>query len=572
MGDSTNHGLRVALYPRVSGEKQVKEGYGLDYQEAQLRQFADAKGYRVAEVVPEPGVSRTEFNRPGLDHLRELAQAGEIDAVLAWKRDRYFGDPGLRAMFELEMDRYGVKLLAMDDTGGDRPEDKFSDGIKDLLAQLEVAKTRERTVSGTMQKVRSGKVIVGRRVNYGFRANATRDGYVVDESSEAPAVVRRIFEAISSGASIKSVAGALNLEGVPSPTGGRWSRTQVRQIILEDVYAPHRVGELRALGVSDAVLAALDPGEVYGVWYYNRRAVKKWREPATFRVRSKTTPKPRSEWVAVPVPDIGVPRAVVDAARAAIADHVQSSRADGRVWELDSGVLRCGACGKAMVPRTTPDRRGKPRHWYVCGTYRARPRTCQGVKHHRAEHLEREVASRLDAWFDDPDAMTARIQERLEAERKRLFSGDPEAQAKALSERVAKLARMKANYRRMFAEDVITMAELKAEVADIDSQQRAAKSELEKLANRQGHIEALERDAKLALDYYAATLSAEGFASLTPEQRKDTYRRFGLRVTVSPDGTLAIEGDPEANYLPAPDELRNGNNGSPLIRRTIEPP
>jgi DNA invertase Pin-like site-specific DNA recombinase len=100
--------------------------------------------------------------------LRELAQAGEIDAVLAWKRDRYFGDPGLRAMFELEMDRYGVKLLAMDDTGGDRPEDRFSDGIKDLLAQLEVAKTRERTVSGTMQKVRSGKVIVGRRVNYGF--------------------------------------------------------------------------------------------------------------------------------------------------------------------------------------------------------------------------------------------------------------------------------------------------------------------------------------------------------------------------------------------------------------------
>jgi DNA invertase Pin-like site-specific DNA recombinase len=91
--------MRVALYPRVSSDKQVRDGYGLFYQEEQMLGFAGAKGYRVVEVVAEPGVSRTEFNRAGLDRLRELAQSGQIDSVLAWKRDRYFGDPTARGVF-----------------------------------------------------------------------------------------------------------------------------------------------------------------------------------------------------------------------------------------------------------------------------------------------------------------------------------------------------------------------------------------------------------------------------------------------------------------------------------------
>jgi site-specific DNA recombinase len=209
--------LRAALYPRASGEKQVREGYGFSYQETDLRRFADEHGFDVVKVVTEPAFERSEFHRPGLARLRELAKSGEIDCVLAWKRDRYFGDPGLRAMFEREMELYGVRLLAMDDSGGDRPGDRFSDGIKDLLAQLEVAKTRERTMSGSLQKVREGKVIIGRRVNYGFAANATRDGYVVDEASAA--LVRRIFSLVAGGASLNATVATLNKEAIPSPTG-----------------------------------------------------------------------------------------------------------------------------------------------------------------------------------------------------------------------------------------------------------------------------------------------------------------------------------------------------------------
>jgi Resolvase, N terminal domain len=59
-----SHALRVALYARVSTEAQVREGYGLSYQEEQLRGFAEANGHRIVEVVAEPGVSRTELPAP----------------------------------------------------------------------------------------------------------------------------------------------------------------------------------------------------------------------------------------------------------------------------------------------------------------------------------------------------------------------------------------------------------------------------------------------------------------------------------------------------------------------------
>jgi hypothetical protein len=59
----------------------------------------------------------------------------------------------------------------------------------------------------------------------------------------------------------------------------------------------------------------------------------------------------------------------------------------------------------------------------------------------------------------------------------------------------------------------------------------------------------LEEDAKLALDFYVACASM-GLENLEPEQRRDVYRRLGLRVTVGKDGSMEIEGEPQANWLP----------------------
>ena len=73
--------------------------------------------------------------------------------------------------------------------------------------------------------------------------------------------------------------------------------------------------------------ARLDPEKRYGIWWFNRRRYASKQaavnDPGgrTCRRQFKVTDKLRSEWVAVPVPDSGIPREWIDAARDSIKDN-----------------------------------------------------------------------------------------------------------------------------------------------------------------------------------------------------------------------------------------------------------
>ncbi len=137
-----------------------------------------------------------------------------------------------------------------------------------------------------------------------------RDSYKVVK--EKMALVRRIFSELAAGTSVNGVRAALDADGVPPPAKGtnKWQRTFVRDCAFDDVYAPHTVEELEALGVSPEVLGKLDPARHYGVWWYNRREAKTVRIPlggGRYRKGKQIRKKPKREWIPVPVPASGVP-------------------------------------------------------------------------------------------------------------------------------------------------------------------------------------------------------------------------------------------------------------------------
>lgn len=111
----------------------------------------------------------------------------------------------------------------------------------------------------------------GHHPHYGFRYNATKDNYVVNE--EEMRVVRRIFQMVGvEGSSLRAVRKALQTEGVPTPGGARsWTKVFVRSAILDDVYRPHTYVEVEAL-VSPEVAARLDPDETYGIFWHNTKS------------------------------------------------------------------------------------------------------------------------------------------------------------------------------------------------------------------------------------------------------------------------------------------------------------
>jgi site-specific DNA recombinase len=60
---------RVLIYCRVSSDRQVNEGHGLDSQEQRCISYATNKGLEVAKVFREEGISGKLFDRPAMQRL-----------------------------------------------------------------------------------------------------------------------------------------------------------------------------------------------------------------------------------------------------------------------------------------------------------------------------------------------------------------------------------------------------------------------------------------------------------------------------------------------------------------------
>ena len=81
--------MRIAVYARVSTARQAQT-QSIEQQLERLQTHCQSRGW---ELRPEnrfrdDGYSGSTLNRPGLDRLRDLVKAGEVDRVLITAPDR----------------------------------------------------------------------------------------------------------------------------------------------------------------------------------------------------------------------------------------------------------------------------------------------------------------------------------------------------------------------------------------------------------------------------------------------------------------------------------------------------
>lgn len=157
-----------------------------------------------------------------MDRVQDLVAAGGVSVVLAQDRDRFAREPAYHYLLKREFEEHSCVLRALNDQGDDSPEGALADGIIDQIAKSERTKTAERTRRGRLRKAREGKIVaIGGYATYGFKYNAMRDGYTVEEANMR--TVRRIFRMIGEKRmSLHGIKRALEREGVPAPNGGRY--------------------------------------------------------------------------------------------------------------------------------------------------------------------------------------------------------------------------------------------------------------------------------------------------------------------------------------------------------------
>jgi site-specific DNA recombinase len=531
---------RAILYARVSTEEQAKKGYSLAQQLDALREYALREGYEVLEEVTDSGQSGASLERPGLDHIRDMVATGGVSVVLAQDRDRFARDPAYHYLLRREFEEHGTKIRALNDSGDDSPEGELTDGILDQLAKYERAKVAERTRRGKRKKVQQGKILATHTADYGFRFNAARDGYEVDEKKMT--VVKRIFRWIGvEGWTIRRVRKALDDLGIEPPGGymnksGLWNEWQIRRMLLNDAYKPHSFEEIEAL-VTPEVLANLDPDKSYGIWWWGkeRHRMRQISEPKfggkVYKKVTRSVPLPKEEWVAVPVPDAGVPEVWVDAARELLKKNERPSFSSGRLWELSGGIVRCGCCGWAMATTT------------VSSTglyYRCRKKSmygkdvCAMKTYLRADLVEPLVWEGVSEILAEPERLRRGLQKMLEREQE-TSAVDHEGEARVWQEKLSEIGRKRANFQELAAEGLMSKEELRSKLDALALAREAAQRELRLASERSERLSALEGDAEHLLEAYEQRC-VEALADISPEERREVYKQLDLTVEAHPDG------------------------------------
>jgi site-specific DNA recombinase len=510
-----------------------------------VRKWAESESYEILEEVADEGWSGAYLERPGLDRVRDLVAAEEVEVVATLSRDRLARGVYAQLLKE-EFAGHGTRMIAVNAQLDDSPEGELQGGILDQFAAYERAKIAERTRRGKLQKARQGKLLRNSRAHYGFEHDETGEAYRVNE--EEMATVRRIFREVAEGRPLHGVKRALELEGVPAPNGGRyWGPSFLRTLVQEDVYRPHPYAEIKAL-VSSVVADRLDEAKSYGVFWSNRTRTTRRRVSEAgpngreYRWRYSVYQNPKQQWIAIPVLDAGLSCETVAAEREIIGDNRRSINKGRRFFEL-GGVLYCGGCGKRMLYSASPSK-GRIYSYYKCRRIvrDGRDACPAGVSRpsHRATELELKIWELVSDLMKGPDQLCEDLERMIELEREGV-DGDPERAAKVWADKLAEVEAERRGYLRLAAKGRMTHEDLDRELAELAKAQRTAERELAAIKNRRERVEWLERDKDEILDRYAK-MAPEALDNLSPEERHLLYRMLRMKVVVNPDRSLEVSG------------------------------
>lgn len=317
--------MRAALYVRLSHETDVSTSPARQREVGEA--YAAARGWQVVNVYEDIDVSASarRLDRPALGRLRDSVAAGDVDVVIVWRLDRLARSVLDTLTLFQEWQQHGCAVAsATEGIDLTTPHGKAMATLIAVFAEMEAAAISERARM-SVDKLRRERRFSGGTVPFGYttapRENGPGVGLVVlDDEAE---VVREVARRLLAGEGPARISRDLNTRRVPAPRceyrrlarqgkptddadRGTWTRRTLARLMI----SPHIAG---------------------------------WQ---THRGEPITAPSGLPEQVWEPL--------VTPAVLSALRDHLEPrgvSEPPRRAARALSGIVRCGACGTAMVVR-----------------------------------------------------------------------------------------------------------------------------------------------------------------------------------------------------------------------------
>lgn len=181
MNKITNKLTKVAIYIRVSTDRQAKEGDSLEAQEKALRDYAKEHNYIIVDVYVDGGESGQKIKRTNLQRMLQDVEENKIDLVIMTKLDRWFRNVAdfYKVIEVLKRNKVDWKTI-WEDYDTTTASGEFWLNMSLALGQMEAKRTGERICDIFEHKFKFQKTVCSGNKKYGYDISVEKK-YIINE-------------------------------------------------------------------------------------------------------------------------------------------------------------------------------------------------------------------------------------------------------------------------------------------------------------------------------------------------------------------------------------------------------
>lgn len=189
----------AVIYARVSSAKQVSEGSGLDSQATRCRDYAERKGYVVAQVFTDDITGKLS-NRPGMEAMLAFLRTQRRNSPVVLIDDISRLARGLEAHLKLRADiaRAGGRLESPTLEFGSDSDSQLVEHLLASVSQHQRQKNGEQTLNRMRARMMNGYWVHPAPVGYTYQKQAGHGKVLVPDPATAP-ILTEALEGFASG-------------------------------------------------------------------------------------------------------------------------------------------------------------------------------------------------------------------------------------------------------------------------------------------------------------------------------------------------------------------------------------
>lgn len=330
-----NENIKVIGYIRVSTEEQAKEGFSLDNQRKDLRDYCLYRGWNLIDVYADEGISGASVNeRQGLNMAIRYIEEKDITYLLVWKLSRLSRKVSDVVNLVEVLEKNSTYLISIkDNIDTSSPMGKPFLYIASIFAEMERENMIVQVKGGMTQKAREGKWNGG-PIPLGY---SLEDKELIVNDDEAE-VIKIIFDMYLKGNGYLSIAKFLNSQGFKTRKNKLFGSKTIKVILQNDIYA----GRIS-----------------WGKYIVDKDKSKKGSKVRVFNEDLILTNGTHKEIIE---PEI------FDYVQELINKNKKFDLSTNKSTYLLSGILKCPYCGSSMSVQQSPGK-NKLYKYYRCNKY-----------------------------------------------------------------------------------------------------------------------------------------------------------------------------------------------------------